>query len=129
MTKRDDETKVTISSGGKSVDTTTGEMRRGADALAIPVLPSFEGRHPDGQTLKIGGSHELDAALWDAHHLDGTVYAVIAFRVQKVGHELDKDGNVTRVETLNGARLALLDDEEGEKLLHEKLAEAGVALL
>lgn len=129
--------KVTISHDGKSVDTTIGEIKKLTDRTnrkahtmtGMPKLPTFEGRLPDGQTLKIGGSHELDVALWDAHHLEDVVYAIIALRVQKVGHEIDKDGAITRVETLNGTRLALLEQEEGEKLLHEKLAAAGITLV
>lgn len=96
---------------------------------ALPSLPKFEGRAPQGQTLKVSGAHDLDAALWGAHRLEDVVYAIVACRVGKVSHDIDKDGEVIRVETLGVARIALMDDTTGEALLHEQLAAAGVTLV
>lgn len=91
-------------------------------------LPKFAGRTPDGQTLKITGSMALPKAMIAGHDLQDVIYVLSACRVSKVGHELDNDERVVRVETLKAARIGLLDMVEGEKLLGRVLADAGIAL-
>ena len=91
-------------------------------------LPKFAGRVPDGQSLKLTGSTSLPAAMSGGHDLDDTLYVIVGCKVSKVGHELDNDGHTIRVETLKGAKLAILDDIEGEKLLASKFAAAGLTL-
>jgi hypothetical protein len=91
-------------------------------------LPKFAGRTPDGHTLKITGSTALQAAMSEGHDLDETIYLIVGCKVSKVGHELDSDQHVIRVETLKSSKLAILDLVEGEKLLAKKLADAGITL-
>ena len=91
-------------------------------------LPKFAGRTPDGHTLKITGSTALPPAMSDAHNLDETIYVIVGCKVSKVGHELDNDGHVLRVETLKAAKVAILEDAEGDKLLSRKFTDAGITL-
>ena len=95
---------------------------------ALFSLPKFAGRTPNGHTLKITGSTPLAASMSEAHNLDDTIYVIVGCKVSKAGHELDNDGHVIRVETLKASKLAVLDVDEGEKLLARKLADAGITL-
>lgn len=95
----------------------------------LPIdLPPFEGRKPDGQVLKLGGKVNLDPRMIAAHRVGDVIYVIGAYKTKAVTHDEDDKGQMDRIEGLKLVRGAVIDQEQGEKLLHEVFAEAGVTL-
>jgi hypothetical protein len=92
-------------------------------------LPPFEGRKPDGQSLKLTGTLELDRRLVGAHRLDDVVYVLTACRVTKITHGQAESGHLGRIEGLKIVRGAPVAVEDGEKLLADVFTAAGITIV
>lgn len=90
----------------------------------MKALPKFEGRVPDKQVVALTGKAELHPSQWAARKLDEIVYTLTATKVAKVSHDLDKDDDLSRVETRVIARLADMDTNEGAELMAKLQNEA-----
>lgn len=79
-------------------------------------IPAFEGHAVDATVVKISGSSPLDDLVDTVIGVDDRVQLLATYACVAVHHEIDKNGNLIRVQVLKAQEMALApfgDDDEG----------------
>lgn len=78
----------------------TVESQVATEVVVPKAIPAFEGRPVDATVVKMSGTVPVDELHDVVLSIDDIVQVRATFRVAAVGHDVDKDGNLIRVQVL-----------------------------